>query len=253
MADIPKSFPLVHKNRLLDLFNQEVGEDVARVREYIGVACGLKIAIRRREEYIGELKALGSYEGVVKTVRFMEGMQQDDMERYDRSLFLMKEVEVKACEKSRFILKLSDKAKASIRIQRGAEVQCCAFKLVITQRMAALPRCDELRRASCSPEWKDMFILYCRRAIAEDIRLAREINGMCDGLTAVIKERELFIGELDTLEDRFMPEKMCKFSKETQAKDTNKLMKLQILGREFEIRAREINCFIEKLKGTMDY
>ncbi|GJT08690.1 high-affinity nitrate transporter 3.1-like protein [Tanacetum coccineum] len=184
MADIPKSFPLVHKDRLLDLFNQEVGEDVARVREYKGVACGLKIAMRMREK---------------------------------------------------------------------AEVQCCAFKLVITQRMAALPRCDELRRAACSPEWEDMFILYCRRAIAEDIRLAREINGLCDGLTAVIKERELFICELDTLVDRFMPEKMCKFLKETQAKDTDKLMKLQILSREFEIQAREINCFIEKLKGTMDY
>ncbi|GJX37664.1 hypothetical protein Tco_0250967 [Tanacetum coccineum] len=107
MADIPKSFPLVHKDRLLDLFNQEVGEDVARVREYRGVACGLKIAMRRREEYIGELKALGGCEGVVETVRFMEGLQQDDMERYDRSLLLMKEMEVKAREKSKFILKLS--------------------------------------------------------------------------------------------------------------------------------------------------
>ncbi|GKE41994.1 hypothetical protein Tco_1469278 [Tanacetum coccineum] len=103
--------------------------------------------------------------------------------------------------------------------------------------MAALPRYDELRRAACSLEWEDMFILYCRRAITEDIRLAREINGMCDGLTAVIEERELFIGELDTLVDKFMSEKMCEFLKEMQAKDTNKLMKLQILGREFEIRA----------------
>ncbi|GJX37662.1 hypothetical protein Tco_0250965 [Tanacetum coccineum] len=242
MANIPKSFPLVHKDRLLDLFNQKVGEDVARVREYRGVACGLKIAMRRREEYIGELKALGGCEGVVETVRFMEGLQQDDMERYDRSLLLMKEMEVKAREKSKFILKLS-----------GAKVQCCAFKLVITQRMAVLPRCDELRQAACSPELEDMFILYCRRAIVEDIRLAREINGLCDGLTAIIEKREPFIGELDTLVDRFMSEKMCEFLKETQAKDTDKLMKLQILGREFEIRAREKNRFIEKLKGTMDY
>ncbi|GKB20619.1 hypothetical protein Tco_0854542 [Tanacetum coccineum] len=41
------------------LLSPEVGEDVARVREYRGVACGLKIAMWRREEYIGELKALG--------------------------------------------------------------------------------------------------------------------------------------------------------------------------------------------------
>ncbi|GJZ41597.1 hypothetical protein Tco_0588483 [Tanacetum coccineum] len=58
-----------------------------------------------------ELKALGDCEGVIETVRFMEGLQQDDMEKRDRSLLLMREMEVKAREKSRFILKLSDKDK----------------------------------------------------------------------------------------------------------------------------------------------
>ncbi|GJW95981.1 hypothetical protein Tco_0175653 [Tanacetum coccineum] len=119
--------------------------------------------------------------------------------------------------------------------------------------MATLPRCDELRQAACSSEWEDMFILYCHRAIAEDSRLVREINGLCDGLTVMIEERELFIGELETLLDRFIPDIMCEFLKETQAKDTDKLMKLHILGREFEIRALEKNCFIEKLNGTSDY
>ncbi|GKC68401.1 hypothetical protein Tco_1100999 [Tanacetum coccineum] len=118
--------------------------------------------------------------------------------------------------------------------------------------MAALPRCDELCQAAHSSEWEDMFILDCHRAIVEDIRLAREINGLCDGLTAVIEERELFIGDLETLMHRFMPKKMCEFSRDTQDKDTDKRMKLQILGREFEIRAHEKNRFIKNLKGTMD-
>ncbi|GJR46964.1 hypothetical protein Tco_1315067 [Tanacetum coccineum] len=81
MADVPKSFPLVYKDRLLDLFNQEVGEDVAR--------------------------ALGRCEGDVETVKFMEGLQQDDLEKHDRSLLLMREMEAKAREKSNFILRLS--------------------------------------------------------------------------------------------------------------------------------------------------
>ncbi|GKD70303.1 hypothetical protein Tco_1324393 [Tanacetum coccineum] len=81
MADVPKSFPLVHKDRLLCLFNQEVGEDVAR--------------------------ALGDCEGVAEIVRFMEQMQLDDMDKCNRSLLLMREMEDKAREKSRFILKLS--------------------------------------------------------------------------------------------------------------------------------------------------
>nr|GEX19027.1 hypothetical protein [Tanacetum cinerariifolium] len=51
----------------------------------------------------------------------------------------------------------------------------------------------------------------------------------------------------------FVPENMAKFMKESQDKDTRNLMKLQILGREFELRVGEKNIFIEKLKGTIDY
>ncbi|GKD58307.1 hypothetical protein Tco_1295816, partial [Tanacetum coccineum] len=85
----------------------KVGEDVARVTEYRGVACGLQIAMRRREECIGELKALVDCEGAAETVRFMERMQLDDMDKCNHSLLLMREMKDKAREKSRFILKLN--------------------------------------------------------------------------------------------------------------------------------------------------
>ncbi|GKD15864.1 hypothetical protein Tco_1205022 [Tanacetum coccineum] len=104
-----------------------------------------------------------------------------------------------------------------------------------------------------SPEWEAMFIHYCRRAISEDQRLAREINTLCIGLTAVMEERDIFFDELNVLVGRFVPEKMAKFMKERQDKDTRNLIKLQILGREIELRAAKKNIFIEKLKGNMDY
>ncbi|GJQ97498.1 putative nucleotidyltransferase, ribonuclease H [Tanacetum coccineum] len=91
---VHESFQLVDKDRLLVLFNQEVSEDVARVREYKAKACGLKVAMRRREEYIGELKALGDCEDVVETVRFMEQIQLYDVEKYTHSLLMMKATEV---------------------------------------------------------------------------------------------------------------------------------------------------------------
>ncbi|GJX35235.1 hypothetical protein Tco_0246792 [Tanacetum coccineum] len=91
--------------------------------------------------------------------------------------------------------------------------------------MAALPRCDELLRAINSPKWEAMFILYCRMAINEDQRLAREINVLCMELTVVMEEKDNFVDELDVL----------------------------ILRREFELRTAEKNIFIEKLKGNMDY
>nr|GEZ46795.1 hypothetical protein [Tanacetum cinerariifolium] len=70
------------------------------------------------------------------------------------------------------------------------------------------------------------------------------------GLTARIKEKEYFIDELDILVDRFVLEKMTEFLKKTQEKDRNRLMRVQILGREFELRADEKNQFIETLKGN---
>ncbi|GKB89986.1 hypothetical protein Tco_0962258 [Tanacetum coccineum] len=91
------------------------------------------------------------------------------------------------------------------------------------------------------------------RAASEDGSLAREINGLCDGLTTRIKEMGYFVDELDTLADIFVPEKMAEFLKETQDKDRNRLMRLQILKREFELRAAEKNQFIEKLKGNVDF
>ncbi|GKE68256.1 hypothetical protein Tco_1526328, partial [Tanacetum coccineum] len=75
-------------------------------------------------------------------------------------------------------------------------------------------------------EWEDMFILYCRRAASEDLRLARESNRLCADLTAVIEEREHFINKLDILVDRFWERSLS--------------------------RAREKNLFIKKLKGNME-
>nr|GEU53270.1 ribonuclease H-like domain-containing protein [Tanacetum cinerariifolium] len=99
MPNVPNRFLLVLKNRLLTVFNEEVGGDVAVIKEYRAIACGLRIGMRKREECMGELKALGDREGVAETVRFMEGLQADDMDRCNRTLSLMREVEVKERKK----------------------------------------------------------------------------------------------------------------------------------------------------------
>ncbi|GJU57549.1 hypothetical protein Tco_1235315 [Tanacetum coccineum] len=119
--------------------------------------------------------------------------------------------------------------------------------------MAALPMCNELRRSVNSPNWEPQFILRCRREIAENLRLAREINVLCDRVTAIVDKRESFVDELDILVGRSVPGKMAEFMKQVQGKDIPNLMKLQILGREFELRAQEKDIFIEKLRGNMDF
>ncbi|GKD99643.1 hypothetical protein Tco_1387627 [Tanacetum coccineum] len=117
--------------------------------------------------------------------------------------------------------------------------------------MAGLPRCNKLRRAVNSPELECMFTLYCQRSIAEDLRLTGEINALCDGLTAVIDEIGYFFNELNVLVGSSVPDKMAEFMRGVQDKDIPNLMKMQILRREFELRAQEKNLFIEKLKGNI--
>ncbi|GJZ34979.1 hypothetical protein Tco_0580796 [Tanacetum coccineum] len=51
--------------------------------------------------------------------------------------------------------------------------------------MARLPRCDELQRASNSPEWEPMMILYCRRAITEDYRKSARFDVFLPGAVFV--------------------------------------------------------------------
>nr|GEY30361.1 hypothetical protein [Tanacetum cinerariifolium] len=85
-------------------------------------------------------------------------------------------------------------------------------------------------------DWEPRFIYYCKRSKLDDIRLARQINALCDTLTNVIDERWAFIGELEMLAYKFVPGLMAEFMREIQDKDISNLMKLQILGREFELR-----------------
>ncbi|GKD49112.1 hypothetical protein Tco_1278088 [Tanacetum coccineum] len=101
--------------------------------------------------------------------------------------------------------------------------------------MAALPICDELRRSVNSSDWVPQFILRCHREISDDVRLGTEINALCARLTVIVDERANFVNELDMLEPEFVPVKMAELMKQIQDKDIQNLMKLQILGTEFEI------------------
>nr|GEZ10050.1 hypothetical protein [Tanacetum cinerariifolium] len=62
-----------------------------------------------------------------------------------------------------------------------------------------------------------------------------------------------YLAEFKMLAFKYVTGKMAEFMKEMLGKDVPNLMKLQILRREFELRSREKNLFIEKLKGNMDY
>nr|GFD10664.1 hypothetical protein [Tanacetum cinerariifolium] len=64
------------------------------------------------------------------------------------------------------------------------------------------------RRSVNTPDWEPQFIMRCRREISKDLRLAREINALCDRLIAVVDEREAFADELDMLVGKYVSGKM---------------------------------------------
>nr|GEX00345.1 hypothetical protein [Tanacetum cinerariifolium] len=153
---------------------------------------------------IEELKALSDRQGIAESVRFMEGLQADEMDRCNRTLSFIREVEVEAREKSRG------------RICLGM--------------LRAFLLCD----CSIKSGYKDC--LFKGREISNDMRLGTKINALCARLTVIINERSNFVNELNMLSPEFMPVKMVELMKQIQDKDIRNLLKLQTLGREFELR-----------------
>ncbi|GJU62463.1 hypothetical protein Tco_1244298 [Tanacetum coccineum] len=213
------------------------------------VACEDSVA------FVGELQSVVGETVSAKTAVFLEEMMNKEGSMEWQLRGLEKEVREMVFEIDSFLLKLMDEEPSHKRVFRGDDGQRDAVSCLdrTTQSMAALPICDELRRAINSPDWEARFILYCRRAISEDQSLAWQINALCDTLTSIIDEKENFVQELDVLANMFIPKKMGEFMKESLGKDIPNLMKLQILGREFKLRAREKEVFIEKLKGNMEF
>ncbi|GJZ68544.1 hypothetical protein Tco_0631784 [Tanacetum coccineum] len=73
---------------------------------------------------------------------------------------------------------------------------------------------------------------------------------LCRGDACLVEERSLFLEELDSLPRRRVPDKMAKFLRGTQRKDTDRMLQLKILGREIELRARKKEHFIQKAEGS---
>ncbi|GJX03274.1 hypothetical protein Tco_0189190 [Tanacetum coccineum] len=94
------SAPRVNRDRLLRNFNQEIREDIARLREYRSIANGLRIVVRRRRQRIDRLEALVNYHEAIDTIRFWERMQLEDVEKGTRALLMMRETEAKIGEKA---------------------------------------------------------------------------------------------------------------------------------------------------------
>nr|GEZ49281.1 hypothetical protein [Tanacetum cinerariifolium] len=146
------------------------------------------------------------------------------------------------------------------------------------QVIMSLTKCMALKERVSDWEWADMMALYCQNAIEEDSKFARRVGVLLKEMEVVYKERkdekrlqrlcklrmdadlmdydkekEMFVNELDMLAERHVPDKIANFIKQIQGKYIPNLMKLQILGREFELKAQEKGIFIEKLKGNLDY
>ncbi|GJR31638.1 hypothetical protein Tco_1107870 [Tanacetum coccineum] len=94
------SAPRVNRDRLLRNFNQEIREDIARLREYRSIANGLRIVVRRRRQRIDRLEALGNCREAVDTIRFSERMQLEDAEKGTRALLMIRETKAKIGDKA---------------------------------------------------------------------------------------------------------------------------------------------------------
>lgn len=112
--------------------------------------------------------------------------------------------------------------------------------------MVRLPKCDELKAEANSSSWTDMLVLYCRKSASEDLKLGQQIYGICGKLLELVRERAALIDELESV-GKNVPQKMAEFLRTVQAKDNEKMLELQIMGRKLELSARDKDLFIERL------
>nr|GFC04700.1 hypothetical protein [Tanacetum cinerariifolium] len=194
MATFPKSFSLDFKDRLLDLFNQEVGEDLAR-----------------------EVKALGDYEDVIETMRFKEGLQQDDMEKRNRSLLLMKEMKVKAHEMSR--------------------------RSLITK----------LRYKADSSDWSDVLTYFFQEAVDEDKNITTKLNRLYEELLIICEKRRNLVDKLRSIRGIVVVQKAAEFVADTVRKDNVQVAQLREVESQMEFRALEKELHVSKIAGNIPY
>ncbi|GJV23151.1 hypothetical protein Tco_1375846 [Tanacetum coccineum] len=278
MPNVPNRFPLVVKDRLLTVFNEEVGGDVAVIREYRGIACGLRISMRKREECIEELKALGDRQGVAETVRFMEALQADEMDRCNRTLSLMREVEVKAYKKSRFILKLSGYKGNYNDMRLGTEINalCARLTVIVDARVNFVnelnilpPEFVPVKIAELMKQIQDKDIrnlmklqtlgrefeqrgLVCdiSTSTEEDRQIATKLNRLREELLVLCKKRRNITHELRIFRSIVVVSKAAEFVAESVTKANDQATQIALMedvdcARE---RACEIDLFVQNLR-----
>nr|GEV84766.1 hypothetical protein [Tanacetum cinerariifolium] len=173
---------------------EEIGKDLARVGEYRGVVFRLNIAMRRREECIGELKALGDSEDVIEIIRFMERLQQNDTEKRDRSLLLMRDMEVKTREKSR------------------------------------RPMITELRYKTDSSNWSDVLTYFCREAADEDRNIKTKLNRLHEEMLIIYEKRRNLADELRSIRGIVIIQKAVEFMANIVRKYNVQVAQLREIG-----------------------
>nr|GEV89043.1 hypothetical protein [Tanacetum cinerariifolium] len=239
------------------------------------VAREVNSVVITKDQFLEELDSLGVRHVPSKMAEFLREIQMSDKETVAKLQILRREIELNAGKKDLFIQKLKGKGESLSFLSVAGE----------TVSMKTGVFLEEMMNKEGSREWQfhglekkdreiafkiDSFLLKLmdeepshrsvfggddgqRGAISEDQRLAWQINAMCDTLTDIIDERENLIQELDVLASMFVPGKMGEIMKESQRKDIPNLMKLQILRREFELKAQEKEFFTDKLKGNMEF
>nr|GEU36214.1 hypothetical protein [Tanacetum cinerariifolium] len=225
-------FPRVLKDCLLTVFNEEVGGDVAIIGEYRGIACGLRIGMRKREECIRDLKALGDREGVVETVRFMEGLQSDDMDRCNRTLSLLREVEVKTREK------FSD------NVRLGIEINALYARLtvIVDERVHFVDELDMLA-PDCEHDW---FAISVPEATKEDMQIATKLNRLREELLVLCEKRRNIAHELRIFRSIVFVSKAAKFVAESARKANDQAAQVRKVETKIEatMNADGVSCML---------
>nr|GEX02195.1 hypothetical protein [Tanacetum cinerariifolium] len=254
MANFPNSFPLGHRDHLMALFNQEVGEDVGRIRECRGVTCGLKIVMWRREDCIRELKAVGDCQGVAETIR--EAADEDRM--IATKLNRLCEEMLVICERRRNLVDELRSIRGIVVVQKAVEFVADTIRKDNDQRKLkkslnhrCMPLLRELAGVADSTNIRDQLSVLFIRQVNDEFEKMCDYRRLSDELTESVRMRDAYIEEFQRLQMYDTSDEVIEsiqILKGMQVDDMKKASQLILMIREVQDRVYEKNNFITKLR-----
>ncbi|GKA52789.1 hypothetical protein Tco_0746104 [Tanacetum coccineum] len=188
---------------------------------------------------IAELRDLGDCDDGDVTLRLLERLRLDNVEKAICLRLMMKETDFEYCG-----------TVDDFRTEREKQKKNTTHSALL---LSDLGCSDSLERHCASVEPRDMQLFVAIWVAAEDRRFAMRMNFLREEIADVCKYRRNLINELCSVRSVIAPVKAAELLNDSLTKDEVKMAQLLELERQLELRALKKELFTQKLVRNVPF